>query len=350
MNADNLRGSGRRILFAGDVDGDSGALSETHRLCRALVSIGVRPLLCHRWHGGGRVRAARIKDEPYRVYGSANLPADLALLGLLEEPELAITFGSDPIALAAPLLDAGVACIAWFIGDEAGIAAGQHSVIDRRLGLAAAGSASSAQLAVLFGRPVATLLPPLAGARRYAAGGGVILVPSAKRLDGFELVLAIAQARPQYRFLVAAGDDHDHDATELSARAALLGNLGASLARDGQRRMRLLLLPTIAGPLPWSLLAECLGEGIPVLASSQPLLVDTVGDAGATLPVSAGLDAWLDRLDTLMNDDAERDRAADRARQRSESLRLPPATAAQRCLELVEAHLDGCAGISFGRI
>lgn len=339
------------ILFVCDTEpvGAVAALQACASLCQALAGVGLAPLLLRAWAAGqpGAGHAAKIQQHPYAVYCSREVRAEAALLALLEQPSVAITLGHDPVALAQPLLASGVACVAWIV-DEAGLRAFPSGPLDRRLGLAAAGGALAQRLSVLTGRPVATLLPPLSGVPGFAADGEAVLVPASRAIDGVLRVLEMAAARPDYRFkLLSDGGD----AASLPVGLAQLPNNVSLVDRGaGPYKGRVALLPALSGDLPWGALAQCLAAGIAVLGSTEPLLQDSLGDAGLLLPATAPLDTWLAALDRLMRDDSGRDNMRQRALRRSTTLRLEPAAAAQNCVQLLERHLESCGHLLAGRI
>lgn len=342
---------GVRILFVCDTESASVAasLQACSRLCDALASVGVAPLVLRGWqHAPHEARhAAKVQEHPYPIYCSREVRAEAPLLALLEQPSLAITLGKDPVGLAQPLLEAGISCMAWFL-DAEGLRSFPDVPVDRRLGLAAASSALASRLQVLTGRPVATLLPPLPSVSRFAGGGDAVLTLADRLMDGLQRVLEMAHARPDYRFHVLS------DAPGGAAMPARASNPPANVTwvdkSSAPRNYRVAVLPALGCDLPWHTLAECLAAGIPVLGSTEPLLVETLSTPDLQVSATAPLEAWLTPLDLLMRDDAAHAPMRQMAVQRSGTLALPSAEAAQQCLHVASKHVASVSHLLTGRL
>lgn len=331
---------GGRILFVCDTgaEGASSPLLECTRLCDALAAMGLAPLVLRGWPPALHEsrHAAKVQEHPYCVYCSREVYAEAPLLALLEQPSLAITLGRDPVGLAQPLLESGIACMAWFLSGE-----GLHSFpagpVDRRLGLAAASSALACRLQVLTGRPVATLPPPLPSIARFAGGGDAVLMPADRLIDGLQRVLDMAHARPDYRFHVLS------DGPGSAAVPARLSHAPANVSRvdrnSGHASYRVAVLPALGSDLPWKVLAECLAGGIPVLGSTEPLLVETLRTPDLLVSATAPLEAWLAPLDLLMRDDVAHAQMRRLAVQGSGALGLSSHACAEQCLQVASQHL-----------
>jgi hypothetical protein len=342
---------GGRILFVCDSgsEGASSPLQECTRLCDTLASMGLVPLVLRGWPSAPHDsrHAAKVQEHPYSVYCSREVYAEAPLLALLEQPSVAITLGKDPVGLAQPLLESGVSCIAWFQNDEA-LRAFPAGPVDRRLGLAAASSALAGRLQVLTGRSVATLLPPLPSITRFAGGGDAVLMPADRLIDGLQRVLEIAHARPDYRFHVLS------DAPGGAAVPARLSHAPANVTRVDKSsapcNYRVAVLPALGCDLPWHTLAQCLAAGIPVLGSTEPLLVETLRAPDLLVSATAPLEAWLAPLDRLMRDDVAHAQMGHLAVQRSNSLCLSPQTCAEQCLQVASQHLASTGHLLTGHL
>ncbi|MBI2750244.1 MAG: hypothetical protein HYX43_13165 [Burkholderiales bacterium] len=346
--------TGPRILFVCDADTTTAivALEASHLLCEALAAVGLQPLLLQPWPQPAAQTelrpAAKLQERPYTVYCSRTVRADAALLALVEQPTLAITLGTDPVGLAQPLLDGGLPCIAWF-ADATGLHALPIGGLDRRLGLAAASQALSAQLAAGTGTTVHALLPPISHRLRLSNGGDAVLIPSIRRVDGIQRVLEMARARPHIPFVAIARQGH------AAAEQALLASAPTNVAViDDNRAMRtgfkVAVLPALSADLPWDMLAHCLAAKLPVLASSEPLLEDAIGDAGMVIPASQPLDAWLMHLDQMMTGGMAYTAMAQAASERANGLRLPATQAAQQCAQLANRHARTSGRLFSGRL
>ncbi len=342
-----------RILFVcdGDTTAAVSALEACHHLCDALASEGMQPVVLQNWPVTARTdtrHAAKVQERPYPVYCSRSVGAEATLLSLVEQPTLAITLGADPIGLAQPLLDSGLPCIAWFV-DASGFPTLPSGDLDRRLGLAGASDALASQLSVLAGAPVSTLLPPLSHHMQFSHGGDAVLIPSIRRIDGIQRVLQMARARPHIPFVALA--QAGHAAAEQSLFAAAPSNVSVLDARRAMRtNFRMAVLPALSADLPWDMLAHCLAAKLPLLASSEPLLEDALGDAGMVVPASQPLEAWLDALDQMLQGGVADTLMAQSAGERANGLRLPAQQAAQQCALLATRHVRALGHPLTGRL
>ena len=342
---------GGRILFVCDTGPTSAGspLQACSRLCDALASTGLGPLMLRGWpHAPHESRhAAKVQEHPYPIYCSREVRAEAPLLALLEQPSLAITLGNDPVGLAQPLLEAGISCMAWIL-DAEGLQSFAAGPLDRRLGLAAASSALAARLQVLMGRPVATLVPPLPSVSRFGGGGDAVLMPTDRLIDGLQRVLEMAQARPDYRFHVLS------DAPGGAAMPACASHAPANVTwvdkSSAPCNYRVAVLPALGSDLPWHTLAQCLAAGIPVLGSTEPLLVETLRTPELLVSATAPLDAWLAPLDLLMRDDVAHAQMRPVAAQHSRALELPSPEAAQQCLQIAGRHLASTGHLLAGHL
>lgn len=338
-------------MFVCDMDfPDETLIDECGQLCEALLAQGASPLILRAWGAhpahAAPLRAAKLQETPYPVYCAQDVRQAAPLLALLEQATVVIALGRNPPATAQSMLDAGIPCLAWFF-DQSSLRSVPAGTMDARLGLAAASTALAAQLAVMTGLPVSALQPPSTRLPPCAANEASILVPGSRRADGIQRVVEMARLRPQYRFAVLTDTSPAPECVlQTAAQTALNAsphplplNLSAIAGEKTPPPARLALLPSLDGTLPWKNLGNSLAAGIPVLGSSEALLVDALGAAGSTLPASAPLASWLKRLDSLMNDDTEYAMLAKEASRQGALLRPPPEQAARQCLALIERHL-----------
>jgi hypothetical protein len=342
---------GGRILFVCDSGPASAwsALQACSRLCDALASMGLAALMLRTWPAAPHEsrHAAKVQEHPYPIYCTREVRAEAPLLALLEQPSLAITLGNDPVGLAQPLLEAGIACMAWIL-DAEGLRSFAAGPLDRRLGLAAASSALALRLQVLTGRPVAMLVPPLPSVSRFEGDGDAILMPADRLIDGLQRVLEMAQARPDYRFHVLS------DAPGGAAMSARVSHAPANVTwvdrSSAPCGYRVAVLPALGCDLPWHTLAQCLAAGIPVLGSTEPLLVETLRAPELLVSATAPLEAWLARLDLLIRDDVAHAQMRQVALHGSGAWGLAPPASAAQCLQIAGRHLASTGHLLAGHL
>lgn len=345
--------SALRILFVCDAEttAATSTLEACHRLCDSLVAVGVQPVVLQTWPAAARSEtrtAAKTQERPYPVYCSTAVRTEATLLSLVVQPSLAITLGVDPIGLAQPLLRGGLSCIAWFI-NAASFQTLPSGTLDRRLGLAAASLALANQLSALTGTHVSTLIPPLSGTMQFSRGGDTVLIPSMRRVDGIQRTLQMARARPHIQFVAIAHTSH------VAAEQALPSDTPSNVTildvnRAASNQFHIAVLPSLSVDLPWDTLAHCLTANLPILASSEPLLEDAIGEAGLVIPISQPLAIWLDAFDQMLEEGIAMTAMAAAAGDSARGLRLPAPLAAQQCTELALRHVRASGHLSTGRI
>lgn len=330
-----------RILLVCDGDTFSAvpALPHCHQLAQALADVGQHPIVLQHWpqaatQGDARTRE-RLQERPYTVYRSRNVRDDVALLALVEQPAVAITLGPNPVALAKPLLQANVPCVAWLLD-----AHNLHtipSVLTRGLHVAAATRALAMHAAAMVGDLASHLAPPAEPRGMLFESGNAVLVPSTRCVDGMQRVTELARARPDLSFVALA--QTEHVAAEQRAWVQTLPNLTVVDSNRAVRNgFRCALLPALSADLPWDVLARCMASGLPILGSTEPLLAHAIGDAGLLLPATAPVEAWLAALDQLLADPPQR--YAQSAIAQARHIRLPAEEAAQQAIQLALRHVQ----------
>lgn len=257
-------------------------------LCPSLAEQGITVTVLE--GGSGPMRAERTAAPGYTRYRSTQPAADCALLAALEAPHAAILLGADSLSLAAPLLAAHIPVLLRQDGDQPP-ALGPLAA-NRLLGLATGTEWEAERLAASMQTAVAVLPLALPPRLPVAKGGPAVLILSDQTATGLTLALALAAARPDIPFLLPE--------TVPVVAATLPENI--RLVRDGETPppIRLALLPQGSGCPPWADLAATLSAGVPILGGDAPLLAAAIGPAGVSLPLTAGLPAWLAALDGLM--------------------------------------------------
>lgn len=155
---------------------------------------------------------------------------------------------------------------------------------------------------------------------------------------GVELALQLAARLPEIPFVLQeswllAPDD----LTVLERRCSELPNVelrralapGPSLYRDA----RVLLVPHMIDNRP-RVIAEVQANGIPVIATRFPGLIEAVGDGGLTVDV-ADLDRWCAEIRALWHDQARYEGLAEAALQHSRRTDIDPAAVAAAFEEIL---------------
>jgi hypothetical protein len=143
------------------------------------------------------------------------------------------------------------------------------------------------------------------GAARVESTRSTILAVNPTELYGGERLLRLARAMPEARFVLQESQPGQVLGTDVEGAAAELANVEvrrftrdvASVYRDA----RLLAVPyddRLDHHRPRSVV-EAQANGIPVVASATPGLVETVGPGGVLVPVDATDTEWVEALRRL---------------------------------------------------
>ncbi len=129
-----------------------------------------------------------------------------------------------------------------------------------------------------------------------------IVCMTAEPLKGTVRFLDLAEAEPQYRFILCAGNADRHGAGDIVERARRIPNVEVitGWVEDVRRiyaRAACVYIGTQTAETFSRVAAEALANGVPVLCTDAGNLRRIVDDAhGVVLPVDAPLDAWRDGL------------------------------------------------------
>ncbi len=323
-----------------------GLQTATDDLCRALQRLGATPIVLCGTRLGGRVRRGRGPTPPYRVIRRASPVRAIAGVVDAERPQAIVVLTGQPTMrlVAAALATATPTALSIHSGAE-----GIDGALPPDPGLLCfANSPFVAALMHALHGVDCTVLPPTIDPARYRAAptGGErrdVLFVNPSPIKGIERVIALARARPRYRFTIV-------ESWRLSAgwrryvraRFGDAKNVRMLRARADMRGLyaaaRVLLVPSVTEE-PWGRVAtEAQINGVPVLASARGGLPYVVGRGGVVLPFDAPDAMWLRALDRLMTDDAHHRRLAAAARRRAADPELDLPRVARRFLDLVEAH------------
>ncbi|KJV08772.1 hypothetical protein VZ95_15625 [Elstera litoralis] len=220
-------------------------------LSGALRGVGVAPILLSGWAGAGRLRVERSDAEGFPVYRSDAPLADIGLLAVMERPSLAVLVGAEALPLAGPLVAMGLPVILVVTGDQPlDLGALENTGL---LALAATTPVEAARLARLQSGPVIALPLPAPEKARFEGDGAAILVLGGQRAEGGAVAVALAEARPAYRFIFPATVAQ---VPALLGRVSRLTNTQILAIDESVPPLRLGLLPNCVGVPPWETLAR----------------------------------------------------------------------------------------------
>jgi glycosyltransferase involved in cell wall biosynthesis len=189
----------------------------------------------------------------------------------------------------------------------------------------------------------AVVVPSVIDAERYRTeptGEAVVFInPTASK--GVETAFLLAARRPDVVFhFRESWHLPARVARDVAERAANLGNVeflpSSTDPVEAYRRARLLLAPYEDFNRP-RVVPEAQVSGIPVLARDDPALREAVGPGGILVPAQASINAWLDGLRTLWDDEQAHARYAAAALQHS---RRPELDADDVAARFVAALVD----------
>lgn len=182
---------------------------------------------------------------------------------------------------------------------------------------------------VVHTRPMAT--PPT---------GEVVLIVNPIASHGLHVVEPLAAARPDIPIVLQESWPIDRDdRAEIDRLVGTHANVGfrafdprpEHLFRDA----RLLLSPHRIDNRPRTIL-EAQSNGLPVVATDLPGLVEAVGPGGSTVPVDAEAGEWIAAVAAIWDDDALRQTLSDRASIHAARPDVAPDEVAARFMALVD--------------
>lgn len=339
-----------RLLFASPFpylpDNTSGREASTHALALRLRDAG---------HAVAAVAALPETDQRARASDETlGYPVYRAREPLLRYAEVLRDFRPDLAVLPLAPLSLPLAAL----GIERGVKAMLHAtnvdprnatlnLIARPELLVTANSPFTARrLDALHGVDAPTVLPLIEPDQyRTHAAGDAVLMANPTLLKGIEIFFRMAEARPAIPFIaVESWNLSDDWRLVLANRARALGNVelwpSTTDMRPAYARSRLVLMPSIYEETYGRIVAEAQVSGIPALASDRGALRETVGAGGLTLPVDAGIDAWLGAFDRLWDENAYSTYSA-AARGEAAQPQRRPETVTERFLAVADAFLGG---------
>ncbi len=161
---------------------------------------------------------------------------------------------------------------------------------------------------------------------------------------GLETALAIATARPDVPFNFILGWTNKPDVVkELSRRTRGLANVRLRRPsrdmRPNYSRTRLLLVPSHWEEAWGRVVTEAHVTGIPVLASRQGGLPESVGPGGVTVAANANLEEWLSAFYLLWDNNAAHAAYAEAAKNYSARAEIQPGAIVSRFRSIIASTI-----------
>ncbi|MEM7141893.1 MAG: glycosyltransferase [Actinomycetota bacterium] len=174
--------------------------------------------------------------------------------------------------------------------------------------------------------------------------GEVLLMINPVASHGVDLVGPIAAARPDIPIVLQESRALSRGERDTVERIVARHPNVTSRAFDPRRELvfrdaRVLLAPHRVDNRPRTVL-EAQANGIPVVSSDRPGLVESAGDGGVIVAERAGADAWIRAVGALWDDEGVWMAASDRARIHAGRPDVRPARVAERFGELIDELVD----------
>ncbi len=353
-----------RVLFANDYphlpENTGGIEANTHELCMALSAAGHQVAVLAELLGRGLVGAlarARLRSRlaiefaadrclGYAVLRSWRPSEALGAAMAWFRPDVVVV-QSWRFDMVADALNSGVAAMLYSHNTNSEILNVNNNLLP-----ACALVACSTYCADFHSRAVGAkfnVLQPLINPHRYLCDGPrnhVVQVGLSSR-KGAAVTLAVARQRPDIPFLIVQNweglrrrpDGED----DLRRQAATLTNVRIiSPERDVRklyRRARLLLVPSQDLETWGRVVNEVQVSGIPVVASNQGGLPESVGNGGIVLDSQASTEAWVLAVARLWDEPDWYMEMAQRARTRAAEEDIRPDVLLDRFLALLRTAM-----------
>ncbi len=298
-----------RILVATDSVEDE-LLATARDLCEELAHQGAEPLLLHGWPDAPDINAvSRQAGVGFPILRAASPTISAPAIGATIEADVAIVIDGEVMALAEPLLEAGLPTFGWLTGHRSDPIGDRR--IDRRISFIAGSDAIGRWAEARYGVASARIDWPMLRARpaRQAQGPYVVAIGPSRR-HGVETLFRIAGQRPNVPFrLIETPNTAPEWRLDCFRRAAHVGNLEwRSLDFDIETALadaRLLLVAQSEGLEVPRILLIAQRMGVPILTSNVGSIPMAVSNGGAVVERDAPLGAWLDAFDRVYRDEAE---------------------------------------------
>lgn len=181
---------------------------------------------------------------------------------------------------------------------------------DHRFMFACESTYIKAQFEQVSNAPIEVIRPILPPEKfQISETGKAILVINPHPKKGGRLIAEIARLLPARQFLIVGGwanTQHDPEVLEIELALKQMPNVTRQAHVDDMRTVfrqaHCLLMPCVVAEAFGRTAAEALIAGIPVVASNQGALPETVGDGGIVVDIEAPVSHWIEQLEKLFND------------------------------------------------
>jgi glycosyltransferase involved in cell wall biosynthesis len=313
-----------RVLFATNIthlpQSFGGSQSATAEFCEALISqgwncvvlaalapeglLGLRARLLGRSLGWPRVPPDRVCGYP--VYRRWSPSQDVAEMITRFDPSIAVVMAGNPKMLIEPLLANGVPTVCYLHDAEPGTLNFQPPDGSRLAFLAC--SQFMVERAKQALGVEATFIPPIVAAPRYRVTSErlSVIVVNPIAVKGVEVALHLAGRRPDIPFDFVECWDLANELTLYRKRASAYPNITWHKPTLDMRRIyargRMLLVPSQRVEAWGRVVTEAQASGIPVLASRNGGLPESVGPGGVLVEPDSDFSVWEEALTSLWDD------------------------------------------------
>lgn len=239
------------------------------------------------------------------------------------QPDVIVVMAGKPVKVAAAFQPTGIPLVMWLQNVEFDDHFGDFAQLGRP-----ACVANSRFTADTYQRHFGVaphVIHPIVPAGNYAipSPGDRVTLVNPHPHKGLATALEMARRCPDIPFLfVQTWDLSAEDQADLDRHLAELKNIILHPAVQDMRqiysRTRILLAPSRWQEGYGRVATEAQFSGIPVIASTQGGLPESVGDGGVLLPADAPIDHWVAALRRLWDDDAAYRQASAAARAHSQ--------------------------------
>lgn len=181
------------------------------------------------------------------------------------------------------------------------------------------------------------ILPPLIPPRRYATvtNRSTAVFVNPRPHKGLAIVMELAKHRPDVSFLFvrAAGRVASEHEVAWHKNIRYVGPIRDM--RSVYCKARLVLAPSICEETWGRIATEAHVSAIPVLASTQGGLPESVGEGGVCLPLTASVDQWCAAFNRLWDDEVVYQCLADAARAYSSRAEVDPDAIVSRLITVL---------------